>query len=345
MIKYMATRQLLGNLADIRYLSSSAHRDTIEIPEIPAKLRAKLESMGLAKEIAAEQDRMLREPAWRITLKKTFSAAPFPAFSTPELAHGIGEVLADAPRDADRVAAPIAQLLGSAEREMLATSIGEEIEAASMPFSEQDDAQIADTLVPLVATAKLNTQFKKLVELISDETIDDLTLDQRKKILALLDARKAAYEAGIPRAAIRAWVEAARRSINAMIYDDQRDAFVQDVLVRAPLAVARTRAAYAGDTVDPSLLAQVYSNELYKMAPSDEASGWLREIYSQPDWLQARAKFNEIILRELGKGVHPELVATEIVNEKVAADLIDRGEFAPKARRALPPAHGLWPGR
>jgi hypothetical protein len=324
MIKYLATRQLLANLSDLRYVSKS-HQ--VEIPQVPARLRAKLETMGLAAEIAEEQHRAIAEPGSRIALLQTFEGiqASLPQFITPELIQGIAIAAAKTGRQRKQAQDPLRQILTAAETENLPAALEMEISAASIPFSTQNPKELGASLRSLLATAKTNTQLKKLLELIADETLGYLSLEKRRAIMAQLEARRTSYEAEISGKLIQDWQAAARAVSEELLYGEQRRNFVQSVFYGAPEAVDATRAGFSGDSVDPSLLSQVFAPELAALAPSDLANEWFQDIRSAGSYLSARAKYNEIVLKE----VSPELMTGGIINAAKARAIIHTRDFAP----------------
>lgn len=324
MIKYLATRQLLSNLNDIRFVSSN---HPIDFPQIPARFRSKLESMGLASEIAEEQYRAIAERGSRFALLQTIDSigASLPPFVTHELIEGITAVIVPNKKQRKSAQSPIQELFSAAESKGLTKMIEGEIDATTTPFSTQSATRLGDTLRAVLSSAKARTQLNKFFELMTNEGLY-LSLESRRTIMALIDERRASYEAGIPSELILAWQTAAKSLSEDLLFGEQRRNFVQDVLYRAPEAVSSTRQSFSGDVIDPSLLSQVFAVDLAKLSPSDAASAWFYEIRTAGTYLSARAKYNEIVQREISPG----LMTGGIINGPKALAIVNTRDFTPK---------------
>jgi hypothetical protein len=323
MLKYLAVRQLISNLADLRYIK----RDhDVSIPEIPAPLKAKLDSMGMAQVIAEEQRRAVAEPGARAALLERYAAIAdeIQTYVDDELVTELANIIGKDDRKRLAARGPLKEALTESERNNLRESLAQEFNASSAPFSALGARDLDDALASIVANAKANCALKEIMELMGKGVLGDLTSEQRHRIMDRLDSRKESYVAGLEPKTIRRWESEARRATEELLYSSQRIRFIDNVLVHAPEAVKSLQHAYSGETVDPEILSETLQGDLAKLAPSNDAKDEMITITRAGSYLSARGKYAEIVAHDSDSStvadgtVDPEKIETFLAHHSLA---------------------------
>lgn len=334
MVQYMAVRQLLQNLSDLRYLKQDR---SVRLPEIPQPLRGKLESMNLVAMIDEEQRRAVAEPGARAALISTFhgAAAAFPAFTTPKLVSDLVDATRPAPSAREEAVTSFTEALTAAEAQATESAVEEEISASSLPLSALQGAEMTSTLRAFVASGKAGALLERIMDLIANGILPDLDSDQRQRVMDALDARKAAYGASVSEASLAAWQRSARRASEAELFDSRRSQFIESLLVHAPQVVRDVQRTYDGDAIDVGVLLRSFSAERAQLGPRPSVDEWAFTIAQAGSYSAARDAYRKLMTLLTGQAVvesqaGPLVAPLERIDPAAVRRFVETHDFRPQ---------------
>jgi hypothetical protein len=343
LIQFLATRQLLQNLSDLRALKAN-HR--VETPRIPSALVSKISTLGFPDELEAEQSAGLNEPALREALSQMVSSqiGHFQRFSSASLVNGITEILFEDPyRDDEELPLVREKLLGAfveAEAQQSGSAVSDAITGSGLPLGSLPDSEVARSLSQWIASARAESVLDTLIELMADGTLE-LSQDERARILELVDRRKEAFAASLSQSTLASWIKSARAQVQQNEYSRKRAQFIR-ALVESSLELGRKLKEGSDELkVDPATLARSLSSFMAGLEPRETVRDWVLRISEQESWAGARDIYSQILAEQAGGDVlvhglvSPERVKTFLRTHDFSPEIQFSDRLAPALARKL----------
>lgn len=294
LIKYMAIRQLLENLTEVRFLKTSRE---VTLPTIPTAFRNKLRSMGMLREMDEERVRAVSEPRMRQSLQRTHSAVEgIPAFANRAFVESVARVIVGESNEERfrMITDPLAREFADAESQTLAASIEDEIAQMSVSTSELPEEELARSLRFMAIKARANTILEKLIVMIEDQVIR-LDTNQRTRIMALIDARSAELRDAVTDEQILGWARAARVDHEQNLFEFRREQFIENLYAHSTDLARRLSVSYERMPVDVATMSRAMAARLEKLQPGESVHEAIMAVASAPNFADARTRFVRIM--------------------------------------------------
>ncbi|HTL12771.1 MAG TPA: hypothetical protein VL588_09805, partial [Bdellovibrionota bacterium] len=304
MVQYLAVRQLMQNLSEIKYVRRD-HQMTW--PEFPSDFTHKLESFGVMDDLEAEQEVALLEPALRTNLQRQFEniKAQLPPIVDDAFCGSMADVIlggGTAEEDRQELSGLLCSSMREAEDKNLAAYLNQEFTSASEILELQNGPELRDSLRFILMNARVNVILRKLLAMNSAHVIS-VPLSIRRALMPLVETRRGWMSAGTPDSVLDGWGHAAKTALESYVYDQRRAEFIENLYVQARSVGAIYDHRVGDDYVDLPVLSSSLAKKIEKRSPKQATRGWIADVAGAGDYAAARDRYAAIMAEQTYPGV------------------------------------------
>lgn len=300
MVKYLATRQLLQNWAQLQKRKRSPRLSEIALP---AEAQAALPFLISTAEVIEEQERQSQELLARLALIQTRQSrqTSLPALADPELVRKLLEITHG--RTSTRGRAERAEL----EQWLLASLLKDAPEqvqdlelallgSSNEAFSTLSDRDAALALRGLSGIASARQLLGRLMELRKEGSLA-LSPEQARQVLDLIERHHDRFtRERLPLTVYEDWARKARRHREEILPAAERQGWIETLILSAQEASERTQEAFAGHTVSIRALSWVLSPKLSEIEASSETQQIFSRIAQTQSYSEARDAYSQAVV-------------------------------------------------